>query len=390
MNYSKAIIATVISLLVLFFPTICFWLGAAFANLSLHFLVPIIGIAIAILVGFITFCIQNKIFYKKNIISLVILIIILVGAIAVEDLYKYKYIPSITVGQQSDFYKDYLPFSSSDKLARLDSESSLRFSKDDALPILDGATALFPVYCSFVEAVFPQTSEIERFVKFSKTAGAYKNLLDGKADIIFVAEPSKEQREAAKNLGVEFNFYPIGFEAFVFLVNRKNPVSSLTLAQIKDIYAGKITNWKDLGGKNQAIRPFQRDANSGSQSAFLALMGKDAALLPPETHEVIGGMGDLVEKVSDYQNHSNAIGYSFRYYVSTMKNDVGIKILDLNGIKPTKENIINGSYPASGNFYAVTIRGKESENTKKFVDWILSVQGQALIEKVGYVPLSTQ
>ena len=190
----------------------------------------------------------------------------------------------------------------------------------------------------------------------------------------------------AQEARVEFNMYPIGYEAFVFIVNQKNPIDSLDLQQIKDIYTGKITNWKELGGKDQDIRPFQRDTNSGSQTAFIKVMGKDVELLPPETHQV-SGMDGLVDVVSDYQNHSNAIGYSFRYYIESMKRNQNIKILKLNGIEATRENIRNKKYPITDNFYAITIKGRETENTRKLINWIISAQGQELIEKVGYVPL---
>ena len=213
-------------------------------------------------------------------------------------------------------------------------------------------------------------------------------MIAGNDDIIFAAQPSKEQLAMAQEAGLEFKMYPIGFEAFVFIVNAKNPVDNLSLQQIKDIYTGKITNWKELGGKNQSIRPFQRDTNSGSQTAFIKMMGKDMKLLPPETHQV-SGMDGLVDVVSDYQNHSNAIGYSFRYYVENMEQNINIKILSLNGIKPTVENIRNKTYPITGNFYAITIKGKESENTKKFIDWILSEQGQEIVRKVGYISLDS-
>lgn len=115
-------------------------------------------------------------------------------------------------------------------------------------------------------------------------------------------------------------------------------------------------------------------------------MGKKIDLLPPETHKV-SGMDGLIDVVSDYQNHDNAIGYSFRYYVEKMKNNKNIKMLKLNGIAPTLENIRNKTYPIADNFYAITIKGRESEETKKFINWILSEQGQELIEKVGYVAL---
>lgn len=389
MKKTSTIIATLLSLIILFFPVVFFWVVAAFSDLKLNFIVPIIGIILVILTGLITFSISNKIFYKKSIILLSALVVLLIALIESENIYKHKYIPSITVGQQSTFYRHYMPFTNSTKLARLDCEATLHFSKEDELPVVDGATALFPVYCSFVEAIYPSDCKIEEYIGFNTTTGAYKRLIAGTNDIIFVAQPSKEQIESAQKAGIEFNLYPIGYEAFVFLVNKKNPVSNLSLKQIKDIYTGKITNWKELGGKNQLIRPFQRDTNSGSQTAFLAVMGKDTELIPPETHQV-SGMDGLIDVVSDYQNHSNAIGYSFRYYVETMNKSVNIKILNLNGVEPTRENIRTKTYPITDNFYAITVREKESENTKKFIDWILSEQGQKIIEKVGYVSLTSK
>ncbi len=388
MKKTSTIIAVIVSILVLIVPVFLIWLITAFTGLNLHFIVPIIGILLVVLTGFITFSSSNKIFYKKTIILLSVAVLILIGIIEGENYYKHKYIPSITVGQKTLFSYQYIPFKKSENLAHLDSESYLNFSKGDKLPVVDGATALFPVYCSFVEAVYPADCDIEEVVKFNKTADAYKALIEGKDDIIFVAQPSKQQLAAAKEAGVEFNMYPIGYEAFVFIVNRKNPIDNLTIQQIKDIYTGKITNWKNLGGKDQAIRPFQRDTNSGSQTAFIAVMGKDAELLTPETHQV-SGMDGLIDVVSDYQNHSNAIGYSFRFYVENMKTDINIKILKLNGIEATKENIRNKSYPITDNFYAITVKGRESENTKRFIEWILSEQGQELIEKVGYVSLES-
>lgn len=389
MKKTSTIIATLLSLIILFFPVVFFWVVAAFSDLKLNFIVPIIGIILVILTGLITFSISNKIFYKKSIILLSALVVLLIALIESENIYKHKYIPSITVGQQSTFYRHYMPFTNSTKLARLDCEATLHFSKEDELPVVDGATALFPVYCSFVEAIYPSDCKIEEYIGFNTTTGAYKRLIAGENDIIFVAQPSKEQIESAQKAGIEFNLYPIGYEAFVFLVNKKNPVSNLSLKQIKDIYTGKITNWKELGGKNQLIRPFQRDTNSGSQTAFLAVMGKDTELIPPETHQV-SGMDGLIDVVSNYQNHSNAIGYSFRYYVETMNKSVNIKILNLNGVEPTRENIRTKTYPITDNFYAITVREKESENTKKFIDWILSEQGQKIIEKVGYVSLTSK
>lgn len=386
MKRIPTIIAVIISILLLLIPVFCLWILAAFSDLESSFLVPIVGVLLVVLIGLVTFSISNKKWLKKSIILLSVIILSLFGAMEGENLYKHKYIPSISVSNNIGWYGKYMPFTNSKELSHLDKESSLHFSKDDKFPVVDGATALLPIYCSFVEAVYPSDCEIKSFVKYNTTIGAYENLIEGKTDIIFVAQPSEDQIESAKKAGIEFNMYPIGYEAFVFLVNKNNSVDGLTLQQVKDIYTGKITNWKSVGGKNRLIRPFQRDSNSGSQTAFLAVMGKEIDLLPPETHKV-SGMDGLIDVVSDYQNHDNAIGYSFRYYVEKMKNNKNIKMLKLNGIAPTLENIRNKTYPITDNFYAITIKGRESEETKKFINWILSEQGQELIEKVGYVAL---
>ena len=386
MKKTITIITVTIAILLLSVPTFLLWIIASFGDLQTNFLVPIIGVILVVLIGFITFSIENKHFFKLPVISISVAILILLGVIEGENYYKHTYIPSITVGQREPFSFRYKPFEKSENLAHLDGEASRKFSSDDELPVVDGATALFPVYCSFVEAVYPSDCDVEKVVQFNTTTNAYKELIAGNYDVIFVAQPSKEQRAMAEEAGVEFNMYPIGYEAFVFIVNEKNPVDSLTLQQIKDIYTGKITNWKELGGKDQSIRPFQRDTNSGSQTAFIKVMGKDVELLAPKTHKV-SGMDGLVDVVSDYENHSNAIGYSFRYYIESMEKNVNIKILKLNGIEATRENIRTKQYPITDNFYAITIKGRETENTRKLINWILSDQGQELIEKVGYVSL---
>lgn len=386
MKKLATVLSVAISIILLFIPVTSLFLLAILGNLKTSFLIPVAAIVLIVLIGFVAFSISNKKFFKKSIISLGALILVSLGIIFFEMFYKFNYIPSITFNQHTSYYGKYIPFSDNNNLTNLDEEASLKFSKDDSLPIVDGATALFPIYGSFVQTVYPQIEDIEKYIKFSTTIGAYENLIKGESDIIFVAQPSSQQIEMAKAAGVELNLYPIGYEAFIFVVNSKNPVSDLTLQQVKDIYTGRTTNWKELGGKNLIIRPFQRDANSGSQTAFLKVMGDEPNLLPAETHEV-QGMDGLINVVSDYENHKNAIGYSFRYFVQNMNKDIDIKILSLNGVAPTKETIRNKTYPITDNFYAITVDGRETPETKEFINWIISEQGQKLIEDVGYVSL---
>ena len=295
----------------------------------------------------------------------------------------------------------YEPFAPDTKAASLDEPSTLTLS-EDALLRLDGATALYPVYAGFVQAVYPQgeyplyaaTEDGCGLVTCSGTVDAYQRLIQGDTDLIFAAAPSQEQLDMAAQAGVELHLTPIGREAFVFFVNSKNPVEGLTVEEVQGIYTGQITNWSQVGGKDQSIRPFQRQENSGSQSALLRLM-EGLPLIEPEQEDRVGDMGGIIRDVADYRNYANAIGFSFRFYASEMEANDQIRLLALDGVAPTKETIRDGSYPISDSFYAVTAAPigqpdpRESDpQLDAFLRWILSEQGQRIIEASGYVGIS--
>jgi phosphate transport system substrate-binding protein len=290
---------------------------------------------------------------------------------------------------------DYLPFSEGNILAKLDEPASFSFSLEDDLPVLDGSTALYPLYAAFAESVYPKDAPSAGFdqhpyslygdgvVRCTRTQGSYEALVDGDADLIFVPMASDEQLAYATEKGMELEFTPIGKEAFVFLVNAKNPVSNLSTEQIKDIYTGDITNWRKVGGKNDHIRAFQRNLGSGSQTAFIRFMDGNIPMTAPTT-EYVDIMSGVVNEVADYRNHKNAIGYSFHFFITSMAGSDKIKLLSVDGIAPKAANIATGEYPLVSNFYAVRIKGKSKPNTEKLVNWILSPEGQELVEKTGY------
>ncbi|MDR2019362.1 MAG: substrate-binding domain-containing protein [Treponema sp.] len=305
---------------------------------------------------------------------------------------------------------DYLPFDTGNgtKIALLDEESALQLT--DNLPRLDGATALYPLYSSFVHAVYPYIEMKDNFLEWAyfphdalpeivswggnspsivqctKTASAYQRLIDGKADIIFCYEPSQDQIQKAAKKGIRFNLTPIGKDAFVFFVNIKSAVTNLTQNQIRDIYCGNIINWKSITGIDEPVIAYQRPENSGSQTALQSIMGAGRIIAPLRTFYV-PEMGRTVDEVSLYHNYNSAIGYSFLYYTTVMHRNSSIKTIAIDGISPSKETIRSNRYPFVKNFYAVTT-GNESANTRRFIDWILSAQGQKLVEKTGYIPVS--
>ena len=300
-----------------------------------------------------------------------------------------------TVDDRALLLQEYEPFKAGTRAVTLEEPSTLQM-KDTAVRRLrlDGATALYPVYASFVQVVYPEEDYRETQVACSGTVTAYERLLDREVDMIFAAAPSQAQLEAAERKGLELHLVPIGREAFVFFVNSKNPVTGLTVEQIQGIYSGRITNWKEVGGRNQSIRPFQRAENSGSQSALQRLM-EGIPLMEPEEEDVVSAMDGIIRQVASYRNYKNAIGFSFRFYATEMVSSNEIRLLALNGVEPTKETIRDGSYPISSAFYAVTASPKghpaakdTDEDLAALLDWTLSPQGQSIVEKAGYVALS--
>ena len=286
---------------------------------------------------------------------------------------------------------EYLPFDEDSKIVRVDSKT-LTFDDlpADQLPIIDGATAAFPVYSAFVNAVYPETTELyDGVFEYNNTVGGYELLAQKKTDVFIGAYPSKEQIAFAEENGTTFSYTQIGSEAFVFFVHKDNPIETLTLEQIKGIYSGEITNWREVGGNNEKIVPFQRNEGSGSQSMFLRLMG-DTPVMEPDTQTRIGGMGEIIEEVADYKSKPTSIGFSFRYYVEGMIKNPDIKMIAVNGIAPTKENIQNGTYAIIAPVYAVTYEGNPKESVGQLIDWILSEEGQYIIEETGYVGIGNE
>ncbi len=278
--------------------------------------------------------------------------------------------------------KSYLPHEDHSDLPKLDVSLHL---KDD-LPVLDGAAALLPVYAAVVHNVYPKGSVTyeggtfsddnfygENFasdsaMQYKNTVRGYEAIVDGVTDILFCAGPSSAQVQYAEDKGVELVYVPIGLEAFVFFVNAKNPVDALTTEEIRKIYAGEIGNWSEVGGKDRVINPLTRLEGSGSQTTFEAFMGD--AEIGKKSSFVLGGA---------------SIGFSFRYYMDGIVENDGVKMLSLNGVYPSEENIRDGSYPIVAQFYAIYRADNDNENVPVLIDWLLSDEGQTLIEQSGYV-----
>ena len=98
-------------------------------------------------------------------------------------------------------------------------------------------------------------------------------------------------------------------------------------------------------------------------------------------------MSGIIEQVADYRNKNGSIGFSFRYYMEGIIKNPDVKLLSVDGVAPTVENIQSGAYPITASLYAVTWKGNNNRNVERLLNWILSEEGQALVEKTGYVPI---
>lgn len=294
-----------------------------------------------------------------------------------------KYNKSITVNTSPNIdIQAYLPFDEDSKIVKTDSKT-LKLTEN--LPRIDGAAALFPVYSAFVNAVYPNTTKLHYGIfEYNNTPDGYRLLAEKETDIFIGVYPSDEQRAYAEENQTTFEYTPIGTEAFVFFVHKDNPITNLTTEQIKDIYSGKITNWKDVGGKNEKIAAFQRNEGSGSQSMLKRFMG-DTPIADAPTEMVNDLMAGIIEQVADYKSKTNSIGFSFRYYVEGIIKNPDIKMISIDGAAPTSENIRNGSYPVLTPIYAVTYKENQNGNIDKLLEWILSDEGQYIINETGYV-----
>ena len=294
-----------------------------------------------------------------------------------------KYNKSITVNTSPNIdIQAYLPFDEDSKIVKTDSKT-LKLTEN--LPRIDGAAALFPVYSAFVNAVYPNTTKLhDGIFEYNNTPDGYRLLAEKETDIFIGVYPSDEQRAYAEENQTTFEYTPIGTEAFVFFVHKDNPITNLTTKQIKDIYSGKITNWKDVGGKNEKIAAFQRNEGSGSQSMLKRFMD-DTPITDAPTETVNDLMAGIIEQVADYKSKTNSIGFSFRYYVEGIIKNPDIKMISIDGAAPTSENIRNGSYPILTPIYAVTYKENQNGNVDKLLEWILSDEGQYIINETGYV-----
>lgn len=263
----------------------------------------------------------------------------------------------------------------------------------DEFPMTDGSTACIPLIAQIMADTTGMDLETaQSCVSTNTTAWAWRNLSlyggnegDSTKLIIAYEAPESVKEEMAAE-GGPLDQKAIGRDALVFIVNEENPVQSLSQQQLRDIYAGKITNWKDAGGADLPIVAFQRREDSGSQTLFQKLLIQGGELMDAPTELAPTEMGGLVDSIAEYNNTANAIGFSVYYYIDQMYSKPGLRLLAVDGVTPSNETIADQSYPLCNEFYAAVRQDSGADTPeRKVYDWLSTDAGRACIEKSGYV-----
>ncbi|MCX8057456.1 MAG: phosphate ABC transporter substrate-binding protein [Ignavibacteria bacterium] len=208
-------------------------------------------------------------------------------------------------------------------------------------------------------------------------------LINGTTDICNSSRPMKREekiklKEKYGTPGVEIK---VAIDGLAIYVNEKNPVKELSIQQIRDIYTGKINNWKEVGGLDAQIIRYSRENNSGTYAYF-----KDEVLLGADFHPTTQYLPGTAAVVNAIIKDKYGIGYGGAAFGKGIK-ELKIKKDDKSpAYAPTRENIKKGLYPISRYLYMYTIKRPEGE-IKKFIDWILSDEGQKIVTQVGYYPI---
>lgn len=243
--------------------------------------------------------------------------------------------------------------------------------------VIKGSTTVLPIAQKAAEAFMVQNPGIKISLSGGGSGNGIKAIIDGTAHI---GNASRFIKAKEVSLANSKGVYPVPFrvalDAIVPVVNPGNSVHNLTMAQLKDIYLGKVTDWKELGGTPGKIVVISRDSSSGTFGVWKDLVMKKERVIPSAL--TVPSNGGIVQAVA---KTPGAIGYVGLGYITKE-----IKAVKVNDIEGTEQNTLNGSFPISRGLFMFT-KGWPKADTMKFISFILSKKGQELVKEAGSIPL---
>ena len=224
---------------------------------------------------------------------------------------------------------------------------------------------------------------VQRILQNRNTHGSFVSLIDGDNDIIITARGiSRDEQTYANEKGVSLLSYPVAKDAFVFLVNPKNPIRNLSNEQVIKIYTGEIRNWKEVGGNDAMINPYIRNPNSGSQEKMETIVMKDHQMI--DWPEMVGYV--MLSPYYQLEQDENGIAYTPFYYYDTIVNDDRTEVIGINGVTPDKSTIENNSYPYVTEVM-VSVRADVDKGSTAYQLFYQLATGQhnGIVKESGYI-----
>ena len=242
---------------------------------------------------------------------------------------------------------------------------------------VDGSTTVLPIMQKVVEAYMKAHPDVKISVSGGGSGNGIKALIDGATDVAMASRAMEAKEiDLAKTKNIAPKQIVCAIDAIVPVVNPANKLAEITTAQLKDLYMGKITSWKDLGGDGPVV-VISRDTSSGTYETWEGLVMKKERVFPGALMQASSGA--VVQAVS---KNKNAMGYVGIGYL-----DASTKGLKVDGIEPTAENAKSKKFPISRDLYLYT-NGAPAGAVKGLVDFLLSADGQKLVKEAGFVPLN--
>jgi len=243
--------------------------------------------------------------------------------------------------------------------------------------VIKGSTTVLPVAQGTLEAYMKANPGVRMSLSGGGSGEGIKALLDKTTDIANSSrEIKKEEIALAEKKGIKPLAHVVAFDAIIPVVHPKNKVGNLSIDQLSQIYQGKITNWKEIGGDDLKIVVISRDSSSGTFESWDHFVMKKAKVTPRA--QMLASSGAVVTAVA---KNKYAIAYVGIGYINK-----SLKPLQVNGIKASIETAMSKEYPLSRELYMYT-NGEPESHMAKYIAFVKSADGQKIVTKEGFVPL---
>lgn len=247
-------------------------------------------------------------------------------------------------------------------------------SQDSNKVTISGSTSVGPVVEVLGEDFSAKNEGISVEVQQIGSSAGIKNAIEGTSQIGMASRDLKDEEKASGLKETQ-----IAIDGIAVITNKNNEVKDLTLEQVKDIYTGKITNWKEVGGKDAPIVVVSREDGSGTRDGFQENVGFESEELTKDA-QISDGSGNIKSIV---EGNENSIGYISFGYV-----DDKVNALTIDGVELTVENVKDNKYAIARPFLLVNKEDKISEEGTKFIEFILSEEGQKIVEDKGFISIN--